>query len=98
MVINKYPTISRDISIVVEDSVLAKDLIKVAKKAGGKLVKSVEVFDIYKGEHIAEGYKSVSLNIVYESSEKTLKVEDINEPHNKIMNELNNTYKASLRQ
>ena len=98
LVINKYPSISRDISIVVEDSVLAKDLIKVAKKAGGKLVKSVEVFDIYKGEHIAEGYKSVSLNIVYESSEKTLKVEDINEPHNKIMNELNNTYKASLRQ
>ena len=95
--INKYPSISRDISIVVKDEVEAYDLIRTAKKAGGKLVKSVEIFDIYKGEHIEEGYKSVSLNIVYESKEKTLKVDDINEPHNKIMNELNKAYNANLR-
>ena len=96
-IINKYPSISRDISIVVEDKVSAAELIKAISKAGGKLVKSVEVFDIYKGEHIQEGYKSVSLNIVYEDSEKTLKVEDINEPHQKIMDELNKTYNASQR-
>ena len=48
-------------------------------------------------QHIEEGYKSVSLNIVYESKEKTLKVDDINEPHNKIMNELNKAYNANLR-
>ena len=96
-VINKYPSISRDISIVVEDKVSAAELIKVISKSGGKLVKSVEVFDIYKGEHIQEGYKSVSLNIVYEDAEKTLKVEDINEPHQKIMDELNKVYKAAQR-
>ena len=96
-VVNKYPSISRDISIVVKDEVNASELIKVISKAGGKLVKSVEVFDIYKGEHIEAGYKSVSLNIVYEDAEKTLKVEDINEPHQKIMNELNKVYGASQR-
>ena len=96
-IVNKYPSISRDISIVVKDEVNAAELIKVISKAGGKLVKSVEVFDIYKGEHIDEGYKSVSLNIVYEDKEKTLKVEDINEPHQKIMNELNKVYGAAQR-
>lgn len=97
-VVNKYPSISRDISIVVKDEVAASELIKLASKAGGKIVKSVEVFDIYKGEHIADGYKSVSLNIVYEDAEKTLKVEDINAPHQKIMDELNKKYDANLRQ
>ena len=96
-IVNKFPSISRDISIVVKDEVNASELIKLITKAGGKLVKSVEVFDIYKGEHIEEGYKSVSLNIVYEDSEKTLKVEDINAPHQKIMDELNKNYGASLR-
>ena len=95
--INKYPSISRDISIVVKDEVNASELIKVATKAGGKLVKRVEIFDIYKGEHIEEGFKSVSLNIVYEDPEKTLKVDDINEPHQKIMDELNKHYEANLR-
>ena len=95
--INKYPSISRDISIVVNDEISANELIKVISKAGGKLVKSVEVFDIYKGEHIDEGYKSVSLNITFEDKEKTLKVDDINEPYNRILEELNKHYNANLR-
>lgn len=95
--VNRYPSITRDISLVVEDDVKARDLLKVTKKAGGKLVKSVEVFDVYKGEHIKEGYKSVSINIVYESSEKTLKIEDINPVHEKVLNELNKVYNANLR-
>ena len=97
-IINKYPSISRDISIVVKDEVNANELIKVISKTGGKLVKNVEIFDIYKGEHIEKGFKSVSLNIVYEDNEKTLKVEDISEPHQKIMDELNKIYNAALRQ
>ena len=95
--INKYPSITRDISLVVNDDVKASDLLKVAKKAGGPLVRSVEVFDIYKGEHIKEGYKSISINIVYESKEKTLKIEDITPVHDKVLAELNKVYNANLR-
>ena len=97
-VVNKYPSISRDISIVVKDDISALELIKAASKAGGKIVKSVEVFDIYKGEHIPEGFKSVSLSIVYEDPDKTLKVDDINVPHQKIMDDLSKKYDANLRQ
>ena len=96
-VINKYPSISRDISIVIKDEVKADELMKVVKKAGGSIVKSVEVFDIYKGEHIENGYKSVSLSIVYEDPNKTLKVEDIEGPHKKVLDELNKNYQANQR-
>ena len=96
-VVSKYPSISRDISIVLNDDVKAEELIKVVKKAGGTIVKSIKVFDIYKGEHIEEGYKSVSLNIVYEDPSKTLKTSDVDEPHNKILEELNKKYNANLR-
>ena len=96
-VVCKYPSISRDISIVLKDDVNAEELIKVVKKAGGNLVKSVRIFDIYKGEHIDLGYKSVSLNIVYEDTTKTLKASDVDIPHNKILEELNKKYNANLR-
>ena len=96
-IVNKYPSISRDISIVLSDDIKADELIKVIKKAGGALVKSIKVFDIYKGEHIDEGFKSISLNIVYEDASKTLKASDIDVPHNKILEELNKKYNANQR-
>ena len=95
--INKYPSISRDISLVVKEEVQASDLLRIAKKAGGQLVKSVEVFDIYKGEHIEKGYKSVSISIAYEAKDKTLKIEDITPIHEKVLAELNKQYQANLR-
>ena len=96
-VVNKYPSISRDISIVLSDDIKADELIKVIKKAGGALVKSIKVFDIYKGDHIEDGFKSISLNIVYEDANKTLKASDIDAPHNKILEELNKKYNANQR-
>ena len=95
--INKYPTISRDISLVVEDSVQAKDLIALIKKNGANMIKQVEVFDIYKGEHVEKGYKSISLKLVYESYEQTLKDNDINPVHEKVLEALNAKYNATLR-
>lgn len=95
--INKYPTIYRDISLVVEDSVQAKDLIALIKKNGANMIKQVEVFDVYKGEHVEKGYKSISLKLVYESYEQTLKDNDINPVHEKVLEALNTKYNATLR-
>jgi phenylalanyl-tRNA synthetase beta chain len=55
------------------------------------------VFDIYKGEHIEKGYKSVSISIAYEAKDKTLKIEDITPIHEKVLAELNKQYQANLR-
>ena len=96
-VLSKYPSVTRDISLIVSDDTRAQDMIKLIKKIGGKIVKDVSVFDIYQGEHIDLGFKSISLNIVYEDSEKTLKVEDVNPVHERILNELKLTYSAIQR-
>ena len=96
-VISKYPSVSRDISLMVKEDAKAADLLACIKKAGGRLVKSSEVFDVYMGEHIEQGYKSISLNIVYEDKEKTLKTEDVNDVHNKVVEELLNRFDATQR-
>ena len=96
-VVNKYPSVSRDISIVVKNETKASELITAIKKAGGSIIKNIEVFDVYQGEHIEKGYKSVSLNIVYEDKEKTLKVEDVNPIHEKVLNDLTAEFEATQR-
>ncbi len=96
-VLSKYPSVSRDVSLMLKDDVKAADLIASVRKTGGKLVKKAEVFDVYQGEHIDKGYKSVSLNIVYEDLEKTLKAEDVNEVHAKVLNDLISRFGAQQR-
>ena len=96
-VISKYPSVSRDISLMLKEDVKAADLLNTIKKVGGKLIKSSDVFDVYMGEHIEKGYKSLSLNIVYEDKEKTLKTEDVNDVHNKIVEELLKKFEATQR-
>ncbi len=96
-VINRYPSVSRDLSLLVDDETTAASIIKAIKKSGGKMVKSVEVFDIYKGEHIAEGKKSISFTIVYESLEATLTAEEVNKLHTKVVEELNRMFNANQR-
>ena len=96
-IMSKYPAVSRDVSLMLKEDVKAADLLSTIKKVGGKLVKSSDVFDVYMGEHIEKGYKSVSLNIVYEDREKTLKSEDVNDVHNRIVEELLSRFDATQR-
>ncbi|MBR6233273.1 MAG: phenylalanine--tRNA ligase subunit beta [Erysipelotrichaceae bacterium] len=96
-VISKYPSVSRDISLMVKEEVKAADLLASIRKVGGHIVKKAEVFDVYQGEHIEKGYKSVSLSIVYEDNEKTLKTEDVNAIHGKIVEELKSRFEAIQR-
>lgn len=96
-IVSKYPSVSRDISVVVKEDVKAQELMAAIKKSGGALVKNIKVFDVYQGEHIEEGYKSVSLSITYEDKEKTLKVEDVNPVHERILSDLNGKFAAVQR-
>lgn len=95
--ISKYPAVSRDLALVVERSVLANDLIRVIKKAGKSIVKNVEIFDVYEGEHMKDGYKSVAISITFQDDKKTLVEKDINDSLDSIMNDLFKSFKAELR-
>ena len=90
--INKFPSVSRDISVLLNNNVLIKDLLADAKKLGGKLVNDAKIIDIYKGNNIKEGYSSVTVNINVESFDHTLSADEINDVYNKVFNGLNDKY------
>ena len=94
----KYPAVDRDIAIVVSDEIIAAQVDEIVRNKGGKLVEEVTLFDIYRGNQVPEGYKSMAYKIIYRSDEKTLTEEDISKVHNKILNSLFNQIGASLRQ
>lgn len=93
----KYPSVARDIAIVVTEEITAGQVEEIIRNKGGKLIEEVKLFDIYRGSQIEEGYKSMAYSIVYRSDEKTLSEEDITRVHNKILNSLVNQVGAALR-
>lgn len=94
----KYPSVARDIAVVVAEEITAGQVEEIIKNKGGKLVKEVKLFDIYRGSQIPDGYKSMAYSIVYRSDEKTLSEDDVNKVHTRIVNSLVNQVGASLRQ
>ncbi|MBQ6540113.1 MAG: phenylalanine--tRNA ligase subunit beta [Oscillospiraceae bacterium] len=70
--IPRYPAITRDIAVVVDDEVTIASLVNTIKKAGGKLLKGVKLFDIYKGEHIQAGKKSTAFSLKLRADDQTL--------------------------
>lgn len=94
----KYPSIERDIALVITNEVSAGQIEEVIKNKGGRLIEKIELFDVYKGSQIEEGYKSLAFRIVYRSNEKTLTEDDIAKVHNRIINSLTNQVGAMLRQ
>lgn len=93
----KFPSVTRDIALLVDDSVLVQDIHKVIKSKGGNLVEKIELFDVYKGKQIPEGKKSIAYRIVYRSEDKTLTDKDVNKVHSKILSTLEFNLGAELR-
>lgn len=93
--IPKYPATSRDITLIINKDVEAGNILKKVETAGEDLVESIYLFDIYEGDPIPEGEKSISIRIVYRSSDKTLEDDQINRIHKanteKLVKELNAT-------
>ena len=92
-----YPSSSRDIALVVNDSIASGDIIKLIKKNSKGIINNVEVFDIYKGEHLDAGYKSVAISISYQAKDHTLKDDEILPVHNNILLVLQKELAAELR-
>ena len=87
--IAKYPAISRDISMVMKKDILAGDVEEVIHKKGGRLLESFNLFDVYEGEQIEKGFKSMAYSIVFRDKDKTLNDEEVNIVMDKILKGLN---------
>jgi len=96
-VLPKYPSIQRDIAIVVDRAVPAASLTAAVREAGGAWLKSVEVFDVYVGERLGSDKKSVALSLVYRDEERTLTDDEVNERNQAVIDHLEKTFSAQLR-
>ncbi len=86
--IAKYPAVTRDISMLVKKEILAGQIEEVIRKRGGKLLENYRLFDIYEGEQIKEGFKSIAYSISFRSEEKTLEEKEVSSAMKKILNGL----------
>lgn len=86
--IAKYPAVSRDLSMVVPKSILVGEIEAVIEQRGGKILESCQLFDVYEGEQIEAGFKSVAYSITFRASDRTLEENDISAAMKKILNGL----------
>lgn len=94
---SKTPSVKKDISILVDKNITAKEIEKVIKQSGGKILKSVKVFDVYTGKNIDENKKSMGFNLELVKENDTLTSEEMNETIDKIVKQLENKFSANLR-
>ncbi|AKA47492.1 TPA: phenylalanine--tRNA ligase subunit beta [Haemophilus influenzae] len=95
--ISKFPANRRDLALVVADSVPAGELIAACKQAGGEKLVQVNLFDVYQGVGVAEGYKSLAISLTVQDNEKTLEDEEINAVISAVLAEVKQRFNAELR-
>lgn len=99
--VSKYPAVYRDLAFVVEKDLPASKIVEVIKRSGklGKesIVKNIDVFDVYQGEHVGEHEKSIALTMTFQSDVQTLDDKTITTIFNSIIDAIVNQCKATLR-
>lgn len=94
----KYPAVERDIAVLVKEEVMARDIEAVLKKNGGNILEDIRIFDVYKGEQVPEGMKSMAYTLTFRAFDRTLVDDDVNKVMEKILNGLKNAFGATLRE
>ena len=95
--ISPFPPSLRDMAVVLDQSTPAGEVLEQARKAGGKLLQSVEIFDVYQGKPIPEGKKSLALGLTFQAPDRTLKDKDTQKSWDKILKSLEKQFGAELR-
>ena len=93
--INKFPSIERDIAIVVDKNITAEELRRSIKKGASSILTNIEIFDLYEG--LALGLKSIAFRLKFEDQNKTLEAKDIDKEIENILNKLKKDFDARLR-
>ncbi|MFR2503578.1 MAG: phenylalanine--tRNA ligase subunit beta, partial [Coprobacillus cateniformis] len=90
-------SVNRDIALVMDTDIQTYDVVRSIQKAGKKLVSKAEIFDVYEGEHIEEGKKSVAITLTFQDPTKTLEDTIINDVMENILAVVKSEYNAHLR-
>lgn len=95
--IPRFPSMTRDMALVVKADVLAGDVHRTIVEAGGELLKEVALFDLYQGEKMEAGKKSLAFSLRYYNPERTLTDEEVTEAHSRVLQAVEETFGAELR-
>ena len=94
---SKYPEIKKDMAFIVDKDITSQEIETEIKRAGGRLLANIDVFDVYTGEKVDKNKKSIAYNLTFQSSEKTLTDEEVMEVFNNIINKVETKLDAKLR-
>lgn len=95
--ISKYPMIERDIALILEEEVESAKVVNIIEENGGDHLKFVQLFDIYTGDQIEDGKKSMAYKIGFQSNERTLKDKEVKKAFEEILEALNEAFNVNLR-
>ena len=95
--ISKYPAVSRDLALLIDKNIEFAQIEQIARQSEKKLLKKVELFDVYEGKNLPEGKKSYAVNFILQDEEKTLNDKQIDAIMNKLIANLKSKLNAELR-
>ena len=93
----RFPAALRDVAVIVEEAVPAERVAGEIRAAGGELLRSLRLFDLYRGDSIPAGHKSLAYALTYQAEDRTLTDKEVDKAHKKIEDRLKHVLKAQIR-
>ncbi|MBN8208545.1 phenylalanine--tRNA ligase subunit beta [Bacillus sp. NTK071] len=93
----RFPSVTRDVALVVNESLEAGQVKRVIEEAGGTKLVEINLFDVYQGEHLEEGKKSLAFSLRYYNPEQTLTEEEVKKAHDRVLTAVEEQFGAALR-
>ncbi|HZK12229.1 MAG TPA: phenylalanine--tRNA ligase subunit beta [Atribacterota bacterium] len=97
-ILPKYPSVQRDLAMIVKEEMLSADIIQTIKSIDEKLIKKVILFDIFKGKQIGDGCKSLAYSMVFQARDRTLTDQEVEDIYKKIREKLMIKFNAKIRE
>ena len=94
---SKYPEIVKDVAFIVPKSLTSLEIVEQIKKSGGRLLSSIDVFDVYMGENVGDNEKSIAYTLTFKDESRTLNDEEVNSVFRKIIENVENKFGVQLR-
>jgi phenylalanyl-tRNA synthetase beta chain len=93
----RFPSVARDLALVMDESVAVGPLLAAMRRAGGQLLESIEMFDVYRGAQVGEGKKSVAFSLIFRAPDRTLTEPEIARAMEKVQRSCERLYGAVIR-
>jgi phenylalanyl-tRNA synthetase beta chain len=93
----KYPVIEKDLAFILDKNITSGEVLDVIKRAGGRLLTNIKVFDVYTGENISSDKKSIAYSLTFMDLNRTLEEKEVMELFNRIIEKVTSEFKCELR-